>query len=197
SAKKETPRTTQAAQTVVTNKPVNLDVDTTKSSGLELRIEQAIEQVRHRDLLTTHGFWTIFHGLLGLGPTLTLKVPDTGWKVGALEFVCQGAPVRGMRFIPTRDGLDVESGETFVSQGHQDQFIAELAQWNMPPDRKFIVNGKDYTYMDFARHTKARASLKSKQELSWAILVIGQYFGTDSTWTNNVGEKLHFEDLMR
>jgi hypothetical protein len=201
SAEKAPTTTTQAVQTVVANKPLTPDPTQEPSDQpidqVQQRIERAIDQVRHRDLATTNGFWTIFHGLLGLGPTLTLKVPETGWKVNALEFVCQGAPVRGMRFIPTRDGVDVESGETFVSQGHQDQFIAELAQWNMPPNRVFTVNGIDYTYMDFARHTKARASLRSRQELSWAILVIGQYFGTDISWTNKDGEKLSFEDLVR
>jgi hypothetical protein len=183
-----------ASQTVTAYKPTH--VDETKPSSVQGRIELAIDQVRQRDLLTTHGFWTVFHGILGLGPSLKLKTP-TGWPVNALEFVCSGQPIRGMEFIPTKDGLDVRTGETFVSQGHQDQFIAELAQWGMPADRQFIVNGKEYAYMDFVRHAKARASLNSQQELSWTILVLGQYLGTDISWTNNVGEKLHFEDLIR
>jgi hypothetical protein len=33
--------------------------------------------------------------------------------------------------------------------------------------------------------------------LSWSILCLGQYFGTDQSWTNKFGEKLHFEDLVR
>jgi len=191
----KTPSDGDRVDTVIAQKPIELSEP--KVAGLQQRIELAVDQVRHRDLLTTHGFWTIFHGIVGLGPSVTLKIPDTGWKVNAVEYVCSGAPVRGMEFIPTKDGLDVRNGETFVSQGHQDQFIAELAQWNMPPDRKFIVHGKEYTYMDFVRHTKARASLKAHQELSWAILVLGQYLGTDISWTNNSGEKLHFEDLIR
>jgi hypothetical protein len=55
--------------------------------------------------------------------------------------------------------------------------------------------------MDFVRHSKMRASVtqkqEQKQELSWAILVIGEYFGTDHVWTNERGEKLHFEDVVR
>ena len=35
------------------------------------------------------------------------------------------------------------------------------------------------------------------QELSWAIVIIGEYLGTDIAWTNGFGEKLHFEDLVR
>jgi hypothetical protein len=193
-----------SAEDTTSSKPVEsaialkpADVADVKPTGLQERIDLAIDQVRQRELLTTYGFWSVFHGIVGLGPSLTLKVPETGWKVNALDFICGGAPVRGMEFIPTKDGVDVRNGETFVSQGHQDQFIAELAQWNMPADKEFMVFGKKYTYMDFVRHAKARASLKTGQELSWTVLVVGQYFGTDISWTNNVGEKLHFDELVR
>src|SRR5262249_38859165 len=116
----------------------------------------------------------------------------------AVDYICSGGELRGLEFVPTKDGLDVVTGKKmFESQGHQDQFIAEMGQWGMKPDRKFIVNGKTYTYMDFARHSKARASVWANQELSWAIIVIGQYLGTDISWTNSAGEKLKYEDLIR
>src|SRR5262249_5809105 len=95
------------------------------TDALRGRVEAAIAQVRQRDLLTTNGFWTVFHAILGLGPAgASMLDPDTGKRVNALEYVAGGAPVRGLRFIPTRDGVDVETRPgTFVSQGHQDQFV--------------------------------------------------------------------------
>jgi hypothetical protein len=42
-----------------------------------------------------------------------------------------------------------------------------------------------------------RARVTAEQELGWAILVIGQYLGTDISWTNAYGEKLRYEDLLR
>src|SRR5262249_24321693 len=36
-------------------------------TGPRYRIESAVQNVRERDLLTTNGFWTVFHGILGLG----------------------------------------------------------------------------------------------------------------------------------
>jgi hypothetical protein len=164
---------------------------------LKQRIEAAINNVRQRSLLTTHGFWTIFHGILGLGPSLTLLDPETDKTVNALDYLCSGNKVRGMSFEIGKDGVDVLQGEQFVAQGHQDQFIAEMAQWDIPANRKFLVKGKEFTYMDFVRFAQARASVSAKQELSWAIVVIGQYLGTDISWTNNQGEKLRFEDLVR
>ena len=50
-----------------------------------------------------------------------------------------------------------------------------------------MVNGREHTFGDFLRNSKARASVKESQELDWAILIIGQHFGTDITWTNRAG----------
>lgn len=166
-------------------------------SGLQTRIEQTIEHVRRRDLLTTNGFWTIFHGILGLGPSTLLRVPETNIQTNALDYICSGGQLRGLQFIATKHGLDVQMGQLGISQGHQDQFVAEMAQWGMPADRPVSVNGQPYTFRDFIRHCQMRARVTSDQELSWALVVIAQYQGTDATWTNENGESLHFEDLVR
>ena len=118
-------------------------------------------------------------------------------RTNAVEYICKGGEIRGLQFLPTRHGLDVRTGPIFEGQGHQDQFIAEMAQWGMPIDTKFIVGGKDFTYEDFVRHSLARVSLHANQELSWAILIISQYRSTNLTWTNEAGETLRFEDIVR
>ncbi len=164
---------------------------------LKERIEAAIDQVRHRELLLNNGFWTVFHGILGLGPSVTLKHPLLGIQVNAVDYIAGGGELRGLRFIPTEHGIDVENGEQFVSQGHQDQFVAEMAQCDLPADRQFQIHGKKYTFMDFVRHSQMRARLNANQELSWTIVVVGQYLGTDISWTNSYGEPLRFEDLVR
>jgi hypothetical protein len=102
-----------------------------------------------------------------------------------------------MTFIPTKYGLEVQNGPMFVGQGHTDQFVAEMVQSGLSPDREFIVHGKEYTFMDFIRHTQSRVRVTTDQELSWAIVAIGQCLGTNVTWTNSFDEELHFEDLVR
>ena len=170
-----------------------------RPDSLQERLEAAIKQVQQRELLTTNAFWTVFHGILGLGPEVELLNPETGKRVKALDYICAGGEIPGLTFEPKKYGLDVHTGPAFVGQGHQDQFVCEMAQWGMKKDQKFVVFGKDYTFEDFLRHSKMRVKLKAKplQELSWTILIIGQFYGTDYTWTNSEGEKLHFEDLVR
>src|SRR5450755_3120851 len=63
---------------------------------LKVRIEAALDQVRSRDLLTTHAFWTVFHGILGSGPDKTMLTnPKTKEKVNAIDYICNGGEIRG------------------------------------------------------------------------------------------------------
>src|SRR5438105_448502 len=167
-------------------------------ASLKGRIDAALEHVRRRPLLMTHAFWTVFHGILGMGPETALYDPRTNKNVNAIEHICKGLPIEGLEFLPMAEGVDVRTVPgTGTYQGHQDQFIAEMAQWGMPLERKFVVGGKDYTFADFVRYSKLRARVTANQELSWAILIIGQYYGTDVRWTNKDGEPLTFEDVVR
>lgn len=166
--------------------------------ALEPRIAGALEVVHSRDLRIDNGFWTIFHGILGMGPATTLYDPESHQRLNALDAICKGAKLRGLEFVKTEHGLDVVTQVgSGVFQGHQDQFIAEMAQWGMDRNRPFTVDGKQYTFEDFIRQSKMRASITRNQELSWAVVIVSQYFGTRHTWTNAYGEKLSVEDLVR
>jgi hypothetical protein len=172
-------------------------VPSPRQGGIEQRINAALNQIQQRELLTTNSFWTVFHGILGLGPTATVRSPDTGVRINALDYICNGGELRGLEFIPTPYGLDVRTGPQFVGQGHQDQFIAEMTQWGLSGDRKFRVQGKEYCFQDFIRHAQARVRVTSDQELSWALLSLAQYLGPEATWTNASGERLCIEGILR
>jgi hypothetical protein len=161
------------------------------------RVLAAIKQVRDRQLLISNSFWTVFHGILGNGIDTTLLDPQTNQKVPAVEYISAGGEIRGLRFLVTKFGLDVQTGPPFIGQGHQDQYIAEMAQWGMKADQPYVVNGKEFTYEAFVRHSEARATVKADQELSWTILLLAQFRGTSYTWTNERGEALKYEDIVR
>lgn len=178
--------------------PVVKDVLPVQPDLLQKRLEAALTRIGNMKLLSSHGFWTIFHGILGLGLENTqLEDEKTGKMVNAIDYIANGGTLKGLRFVPTAHGVDVESALQYEGQGHQDQFIAEMIQWGMPLDRKMKVLGKDYLFRDFVEHSKMKASVTANQELSWAVLVIGECYGTDYTWTNAMGEKVSVEDLVR
>jgi hypothetical protein len=170
---------------------------TDAATPLQRRVEAAIRNVRSRSLLRNNAFWTVFHGILGLGPGVELVEPKSGRRVNALDYVCDGGELRGLSFQPSPYGVDVITMRDSQGQGHQDQFIAEMAQWGMPADRRLRVQGRDYAFRDFVRHSQMRARTTADQELSWTVMIVAQYVGTDAAWTNERGEKLRLEDLVR
>ena len=164
------------------------------------RVDAALQQIQGRDLLVEHSFWTVFHGILGVGPeTANIFDSKTGKREKAIEYVCRGGKLRGLEFVakgPDRADVVTQPGSgTF--QGHQDQFVAEMTQWGLPRDKKFLVQGKEMPFEAFLLYSKDRSSVNDKQELSWAIVIIAEHFGTNIAWTNERGEKLIFEDIVR
>ncbi|MFO0876748.1 MAG: hypothetical protein U0840_05190 [Gemmataceae bacterium] len=166
-------------------------------NSLKKRLEAAINNIRARDLTIANGFWTVFHGILGLGPGVELIDPKTKERTNALNYICSGGSLRGLVFKPTVLGVDVVSTMDGLGQGHQDQFIAEMAQWSMPYNRPMKVQGKDFTFADFVDFSLNRASVRQKQELSWTIIIVAQYKGLDYEWKTPQHEKLHFNDILR
>ena len=166
--------------------------------GLQRRVEAALDHVRKRDLLTSHSFWTVFHAILGMGWADTELLDESkSTRVKAIDVITQGGPMKGLSFLQKGDGLDVETMVgTGTGQGHQDQFVAEMAQWDLPASTRFKVNGKDFTFADFHKYSKFRASTKANPELSWAIVIIAQYYGTDAKWRNERGEDVTLEECV-
>lgn len=180
---------------------------------LKPRLQAALQHIHARELDTTFNFWTIFHGILGMGLDTPLVERETGKRHNAVEYICQGGKLNGLEFIIHPEGIGVRIGPVPDGQGHQDQFAAEMGQWGMKADRKFIIQGKEFTFLDFVRYSKAFASphqleltsygkvkgaREKGQELSWAIVLIPQYFGIDvPPWINKFGEKVSLESLIR
>jgi hypothetical protein len=171
-------------------------------SLLRDRVDLALQHVRNRNLLREHSFWTVFHGILGVGPESAMLFDNRAVKperVKALDYICKGGELKGLQFVAIgpdqADVVTMPGSGTF--QGHQDQFIAEMAQWGLPRETEFKIQGKTYTFEAFIRHSLMRASVKANQELSWAIIIIAQYYRTDIEWENQRGETLRFEDVVR
>lgn len=168
----------------------------TVPGNLKDRVEEALDHVRRRDLLASHSFWTIFHAILGMGFDTEL-LEEKGTRVKAIDQITKGASINGMEFVQMGEGLDVRTlSGSGTGQGHQDQFVAEMCQWGLPPERKWKVNGKDYTFADFHKYSQFRASITADQELSWAIVIIAQHFGTEISWVNERRETLSLKDCV-
>src|SRR4051812_5040807 len=65
--------------------PPPVAIEPAISQPLKARVEAALEDVHSRDLRPDNGFWTIFHGFLGMGPAPTLYDPATKQRLNALD----------------------------------------------------------------------------------------------------------------
>ena len=128
-------------------------------------IDSVLEHIRKRPLLKDLSFWTIFHGILGMGPDDAMVFdPETKQRIKAIDYIANGGEVRGLEFRPTPDGVEVETMPgSIIGQGHLDQFVAEVAEWDIPKNKKFIVEGKECTFEDFIRQAKAHASVTTSR----------------------------------
>ncbi len=105
-------------------------------AGHKDRIDTVLKHVRQRDLFPDHAFWTIFHGILGVGPDDAMILdPVTKKRTKAIDYLASGGEVNGLEFTPTADGVEVVTMPgSIIGQGHQDQFVAEMAEWDLPRD---------------------------------------------------------------
>src|SRR5262245_43947947 len=69
------------------------------TAGLKERVDAALANVHQRDLRIDNSFWTVFHGLLGMGHDITLYDPMTQKRVNAIDYIAGGGAIRGMEFI--------------------------------------------------------------------------------------------------
>jgi len=166
--------------------------------ALKDRLDAARNHVRQREVLVRYGFWTVFHAILGMGPERTFVKDADGKVTKAIDYICAGSDMPGLEFRPMGDAVEVVTrAGNGDYQGHQDQYIAEMAQWGMPETYVFTIKGKKHTFKEFIQYSRDLASVTGNQELSWAVLIIGQYYGTDYRWTNLQGEKLSLEDVVK
>src|SRR5262245_15407877 len=82
-------------------------------NDLKPALEAALTDVKGRTLKPDHGFWTIFHAILGMGFDTELVVGKKGERVRAIDFVADdakdadGKEMPGRTFTTTKNGADV------------------------------------------------------------------------------------------
>lgn len=131
-----------------------------------------------------HGAWQIMHGVLAYG--YDTYIYADGKLVAAMQFGLDGGHIDGFTFRPGTHGLDsiLEAGSK-RGQGHDDQWLAIMAQANVPIDATIVVNGTKYTVRDLV--TEAQWGLYEGAEASWTLTSLNKYLihsleDYDKTW---------------
>lgn len=170
--------------------PTELPTDEELRNTLDEVLDFTYDRVLRTD---QHAAWQIMHGLLAY--QRAFRVQHDGELVPALDWILGGGDLRGWTLRPTEHGLDavLEAGSS-AGQGHEDQWLAVLAQCDLPADAPIIYHGKDYTVSDIVEQTKW--DVHEGMECSWTLIGLSAYLPLDAKWTAADGEEWSIERIM-
>lgn len=181
---------------------------------LEAALDQAINDVYlHRHLNTDeHAAWQILHGALAYGREFKVRIGRDGPYASAVDYVLAGGKLNGWTLRPG-DVVDPETGGrgvrailepgTKTGQGHADQWLAILAQCNLPSDTPLMLGEQRHTLGDFIKQVMLDLPFDHYDEYSWSIIGLVLYLGTvddqgrDVQWTAGDGETWGIRRIVR
>lgn len=136
--------------------------------------------------------WSIMHGLIAFGDQ-TLVV-SKGQRLNAVEYLCANGIGDDRRLLHAPGGkLRTNIGPGF--QGHEGQFLAMLAQANVPSDFPMTVDNHSFLVEDLIRFEML--TCESGSELTFKLLSLSHYLDSDAVWKNRSGEQWNFPRLLR
>ncbi|MDZ4781858.1 MAG: hypothetical protein SGJ19_16530 [Planctomycetia bacterium] len=164
--------------------------------ALKKKVRTALGVYYRRHLNTRdHTPWEMFHQIIAFGPeTLVHKGGPQGEKVDAVRWLCDNKPSRGMQLMHLERGKMALRRAKGV-QGHYGQFLAILAQRDIPRDFPIVVEGRKFTVEDLIR-TEQR-TCRAGEELTFKLMAFMHYLEPGAKWKNDRGETWTIERVLR
>jgi hypothetical protein len=136
--------------------------------------------------------WGVMHAIVGFGVDTPLYVGDN--KVNAIGWLAWNQPCYNMRlFAAPRGQLQVYMGPGY--QGHEGQFLMMMAFSRVPKTYEMKIDGYDLTIEHLIRYEQA--TCHAGRELTFKLIGLSHYLGTEATWQNENGEPWSIERLVK
>ena len=141
--------------------------------------------------------WTMMHGLLPYGQQS--RIQNKNMLFNAVDYICYNAIGNDthMMYVDNNElALKVGPGV----QGHEGQFLAMLAQADVPSEQEIHVQGQKFTVADLIEYEKQ--SCRAGTELTFKLIGLSHYLDSEVVWRNSEGqawnvERLIFEELKQ
>jgi hypothetical protein len=138
--------------------------------------------------------WSMMHAFLGWGPSCEILIGGPrGPRTNAMAWVAQNQPCGGRRLFYL-DGGRIRGREGPGYQGHPAQFLAMLAQCHVDTGFELRVDDRRFTVADLIEEEKRTCS--RGMELTFKLMGLVHYLGTEATWRNDRGESWDISKLL-
>lgn len=177
-----------------------------ENESLRERIDEVLTHTLQERTLSVEeqAAWQILHGVLAYQRDFEVQHGDQ--ISPAIDYLLAGGEINGWTVRPGKV-LDSETGErgliavmepgTKTGQGHYDQWLAILAQSNLPLEQQIKVGQTTYTVRGFVEQVKWDVPRNADGEYSWTLIGLTAYEPTDAQWTASDGQEWSIERLLR
>ena len=162
------------------------------------RIDQVLKYTLERRELSAdpgqNAAWQVLHGVLAYGPDFPVKVGSQ--TVATVPWLLEGGQLEGFRMRQGERGLKaiLEAG-TKKGQGHEDQWLAVLAQCDLGSDTPIKIGSDTFTMGDLLN--QAMYDVYEGKECSWTLIGLSEYISVaDTTWPASDGQTWSMEKMM-
>lgn len=136
--------------------------------------------------------WAVMHAVLAYGGEY--EMAHGNGRVNAIGWMCHNGTCRTQRmFTPKGRGFVPNVGGGV--QGHEGQFLAILAQCNVPLDYPIQIGTSKYTVEDLVRYEMA--TCKEKSELTFKLIGLSYYLDSNKQWKANDGKVWSIQKLIQ
>jgi hypothetical protein len=136
--------------------------------------------------------WAVMHALIAFGGDYELVHGSA--RVNAIGWMCHNGTCRTQRmFTPKGSGFTPNVGGGV--QGHEGQFLAILAQSNVPLDYPIQIGNAKFTVEDLVRYEMA--TCKEKSELTFKLIGLSYYLDSNKQWRANDGKTWNIPKLIQ
>lgn len=136
--------------------------------------------------------WGVMHNTLAWGASGEILI--NGKRQNSITSLCQNVTMKKVKLLEVKHGKLIPR-EGPGLQGHPGQLLAVLAQNHISDQQPIQFQGHEFTVADLIEYEKA--TCEAKVELTFKLLSLCHYLGTDAEWENQSGEKWSVERLLR
>lgn len=137
--------------------------------------------------------WAVMHALLAFGSDYEMIGPNNN-RVNAIGWMCHNGLCKTQRIFTPRGNSFVPNVGGGV-QGHQGQFLAILAQCQVPPDYPIQIGDQKFTVEDLVLYEMA--TCREKSELTFKLIGLTYYLDSDKQWRSNDGKVWSIQKLIQ